>query len=79
VQAIGATASRALSVDLYGQIVADAIDGRQISGVGGHEDFVAGEPVSDSRSVMVKRCRSTIPSEASLSEPPACRSMTQMA
>ncbi len=32
----------ALSVDLYGQIVADAVDGRQISGVGGHEDFVAG-------------------------------------
>ena len=32
----------ALSVDLYGQVVADAIDGRQISGVGGHEDFVAG-------------------------------------
>jgi len=32
----------ALSVDLYGQVVADNIDGRQISGVGGHEDFVAG-------------------------------------
>ena len=32
----------AISVDLYGQIVADCIDGRQISGVGGHEDFVAG-------------------------------------
>ncbi|HEX3334193.1 MAG TPA: acetyl-CoA hydrolase/transferase C-terminal domain-containing protein [Acidimicrobiales bacterium] len=32
----------ALSVDLYGQVVADAIDGRQISGIGGHEDFVAG-------------------------------------
>jgi acyl-CoA hydrolase len=32
----------ALSVDLYGQVVADTIDGRQISGVGGHEDFVAG-------------------------------------
>jgi acyl-CoA hydrolase len=31
----------ALSVDLYGQIVADCIDGKQISGVGGHEDFVA--------------------------------------
>jgi len=31
----------ALSVDLYGQVVADSIDGRQISGVGGHEDFVA--------------------------------------
>ena len=32
----------ALSVDLYGQVVADQIDGKQISGVGGHEDFVAG-------------------------------------
>ena len=32
----------ALSVDLYGQVMADSIDGRQISGVGGHEDFVAG-------------------------------------
>ncbi len=32
----------ALSVDLYGQVVADSIDGHQISGVGGHEDFVAG-------------------------------------
>ena len=32
----------ALSVDLFGQVVADNIDGRQISGVGGHEDFVAG-------------------------------------
>ena len=32
----------ALCVDLYGQIVADNVDGRQISGVGGHEDFVAG-------------------------------------
>jgi acyl-CoA hydrolase len=32
----------ALSVDLYGQVIADTIGGRQISGVGGHEDFVAG-------------------------------------
>ncbi len=31
----------ALCVDLYGQIVADHVGGRQISGVGGHEDFVA--------------------------------------
>jgi acyl-CoA hydrolase len=36
----------AMSVDLYGQIVADAIDGRQISGVGGHEDFVSGADLS---------------------------------
>ena len=32
----------ALCIDLYGQVVADNIDGKQISGVGGHEDFVAG-------------------------------------
>jgi acyl-CoA hydrolase len=32
----------AMCIDLYGQVVADNIDGKQISGVGGHEDFVAG-------------------------------------
>ena len=32
----------AICIDLYGQVVADNIDGKQISGVGGHEDFVAG-------------------------------------
>jgi acyl-CoA hydrolase len=32
----------ALAVDLYGQIAADSISGRQVSGVGGHEDFMAG-------------------------------------
>ena len=32
----------ALCLDLYGQVVADSVDGKQISGVGGHEDFVAG-------------------------------------
>ena len=31
----------AISVDLYGQVVADRIHGRQYSGIGGHEDFVA--------------------------------------
>ncbi len=31
----------ALAVDLYGQIVADRLHGRQYSGIGGHEDFVA--------------------------------------
>jgi acyl-CoA hydrolase len=43
----------ALSVDLYGQIVADSLGGRQISGVGGHEDFVAGPELHlDSRSLV---------------------------
>ena len=32
----------AIAIDLFGQIVADHVDGRQISGVGGHEDFVVG-------------------------------------
>jgi acyl-CoA hydrolase len=32
----------ALSVDLFGQIVADSIAGVQHSGIGGHEDFLAG-------------------------------------
>ena len=32
----------ALAVDLSGQVMADSINGTQFSGVGGHEDFVAG-------------------------------------
>lgn len=35
------TVNGALVVDLYGQVVADTIDGKQFSGIGGHEDFVA--------------------------------------
>ena len=43
----------AMEVDLYGQIVADSINGRQISGVGGHEDFVAGAELGlDSTSLI---------------------------
>lgn len=36
----------ALSVDLLGQVVADNIDGRQYSGVGGQVDFVRGAQMS---------------------------------
>lgn len=32
----------ALSVDLTGQVAADTLNGRQYSGIGGHEDFVTG-------------------------------------
>jgi acyl-CoA hydrolase len=43
----------AIAVDLYGQIVADSIDGRQVSGVGGHEDFVVGAELdTDDRSLV---------------------------
>ena len=30
----------ALALDLYGQVVADRLGGKQFSGIGGHEDFV---------------------------------------
>ncbi len=36
------TINAAMSVDIHGQVVADTIDGMQYSGIGGHEDFVAG-------------------------------------
>ncbi len=43
----------AMCLDLYGQVVADNIDGKQISGVGGHEDFVAGADLHvDSHSLI---------------------------
>jgi acyl-CoA hydrolase len=51
----------ALSVDLYGQVVADAIDGHQISGVGGHEDFVAGAELhTDAHSLICLRSMATV-------------------
>ena len=37
----------ALAVDLEGQIAADTIDGRQFSGIGGHEDFLQGAAYSE--------------------------------
>ncbi len=36
------TINAALAVDIHGQVIADTIDGMQYSGIGGHEDFVAG-------------------------------------
>lgn len=37
----------ALAVDLSGQVVADTVGRRQYSGIGGHEDFVAGASFSE--------------------------------
>ena len=46
----------AIQLDLYGQVVADAVGGRQISGVGGHEDFVAGADLeTEDRSLVCLR------------------------
>ena len=55
----------ALSVDLYGQVMADTIDGRQISGVGGHEDFVAGAELHlDAHSLVCLRSTAVRAGEA---------------
>jgi acyl-CoA hydrolase len=54
----------ALSVDLYGQVVADSIAGHQISGVGGHEDFVAGAELhTDAHSLICLRSTATVNDE----------------
>ncbi len=43
----------AMAVDLYGQVAADHIAGMQVSGVGGHEDFVSGTELRlDSHSLV---------------------------
>jgi acyl-CoA hydrolase len=43
----------ALSIDLFGQVVADTIEGRQHSGIGGHEDFTSGASLEgDDRSIV---------------------------
>ncbi len=43
----------ALMIDLAGQTVADSIDGRQHSGIGGHEDFTSGASFeADDRSLI---------------------------
>jgi acyl-CoA hydrolase len=36
------TVNGALAVDAFGQVSADTVGGRQYSGIGGHEDFMAG-------------------------------------
>jgi acyl-CoA hydrolase len=51
----------ALTIDLQGQVVADTIGGVQFSGIGGHEDFVAGAGLQlDDRSLLCLPSTSTI-------------------
>jgi acyl-CoA hydrolase len=53
-----------LAVDLYGQVVADCINGEQISGVGGHEDFLAAADLNmDAHSLVCLRSAVTIGGE----------------
>jgi acyl-CoA hydrolase len=54
----------ALAVDLYGQVVADYIGGKQISGVGGQEDFLAAADLNmDAHALVCLRSTVTIGGE----------------
>jgi acyl-CoA hydrolase len=47
------TINAAIAVDVHGQVVADTVNGRQYSGIGGHEDFVSGPALSlEDRSLL---------------------------
>lgn len=47
------TINGALAIDVHGQVVADTIGGAQFSGIGGHEDFIAGPALdTDDRSLL---------------------------
>jgi acyl-CoA hydrolase len=59
------TVNGALAIDIQGQVVADTIGGVQFSGIGGHEDFVAGPGLSlEARSLLC--LRSTVEIEGEL-------------
>jgi acyl-CoA hydrolase len=54
------TINGAVSIDLLGQVVADSIDGKQFSGVGGHEDFIAGAGLElEDRSLVCLRSQTS--------------------
>lgn len=53
---LAVTVNGAMAIDVHGQVVADTIGGEQFSGVGGHEDFVAGPGLSlEARSLLCLR------------------------
>jgi acyl-CoA hydrolase len=56
------TINGALCIDVQGQVVADTIAGAQYSGIGGHEDFIAGPALS-----LEQRALLCMPSTATIS------------
>jgi acyl-CoA hydrolase len=55
----------ALAVDLTGQVAADTVNGRQYSGIGGHEDFVAGASFAEGgRSLVCLPATANVPDGA---------------
>jgi acyl-CoA hydrolase len=58
------TINAALAIDIQGQVVADTIRGSQYSGIGGHEDFVAGPALAlEDRSLLCMPSTTTIDGE----------------
>lgn len=54
----------ALEIDLAGQAIADNLGGRQFSGIGGHEDFVASSGLQvEDRSLICLRSTTTVDGE----------------
>lgn len=54
----------AVAIDLYGQVAADTVRGRQFSGTGGHEDFLAGTGLQvDDRSLLCLQSTSNVDGE----------------
>ena len=55
------TINGALAIDIQGQVMADALESRQFSGIGGHEDFVSGPGLSlEDRSLLCLPSTTTI-------------------
>lgn len=55
----------ALTIDLLGQVVADSLDGVQHSGIGGHEDFLAGAGrIAEGRSLLCLPSTAVVDGEA---------------
>jgi acyl-CoA hydrolase len=58
------TINAAIEIDVHGQVVADTIAGRQFSGIGGHEDFVAGPALDlEDRSLLCLPSTATVDGE----------------
>jgi acyl-CoA hydrolase len=62
------TINGAMSIDVQGQVVADTIGGEQYSGIGGHEDFVAGPALSLEAKALL-----CMPSTVRIGEEPVSR------
>ena len=58
------TINGAVAIDIHGQVVADTIRGVQYSGIGGHEDFVAGPALSlEAKSLLCLPSTTTVDGE----------------